>query len=264
MQDGQSKGSIQSFADAANGVAILASDVIERLVKGEYNMTAPLREDLIERFMNAVVNSDLTDFETIKPDLRRARVSPAMFADRYLPEIARRMGKAWEDDTLSFAEVTLGASRLQAILRQIGNDWSADEGAGASESAAVLLIVPVGQQHTLGALILLGQLRRQGVSVCLRVGPTEAELRVLLAMRRFDGAMISLALPDELAATRATISALKAMTAGQLRIALGGAALLNSSAKLDAPEADIVTNDLILAIAALGLQPAVVAQKNTG
>ena len=261
MQDGQSSGSGRQFARASGGVATFASDVVARLVKGEFSMTAALREDLIERFMHAVVNSDLTDFEALKPELRRARISPAMFSDRYLPEIARRMGQAWEDDTMSFAEVTMGTSRLQAILRQIGASWSADEGAGEPGLSTVLLIVPHGQQHTLGAFVLLGQLRRRGISVCLRVGPTDGDLRALIAARRFDGVMISLALPEEVTAARSMILSLKEMTSGKLGIALGGAALLNFPVAVEIPEADIVTNDLTAAIAALGLVPADMAAK---
>ena len=258
MQDGQGSGSGKQFLRASGGVETFASDVVARLVKGEFSMTAPLRDDLIERLMHAVVNSDLTDFEALKPELRRARISPTMFSDRYLPEIARRLGKAWEDDTMTFAEVTMGSSRLQAILRQIGAGWSADNGSADDAGlSTVLLIVPQGQQHTLGAFVLLGQLRRKSISVCLRVGPTEGDLRALLAVRRFDAAMVSLALPEELEATCAMITALKQMTAGQLPIALGGAALVNFPVAITASEADIVTNDVTLAIKMLGLTQAI-------
>lgn len=256
MQDGQGPGSGRQFQRASGGVASFASDVVARLVKGDFSMTTVLREDLIEKFMHAVVNTDLTDFEALKPELRRARISPTMFSDRYIPEIARRLGQAWEDDTMSFAEVTMGSSRLQAILRQISASWSADDVTSEPGMASILLIVPNGQQHTLGAFVLLGQLRRKGVSVCLRVGPTDSDLRALMGARQFDGAMISLALPEKIDETRATIAALKAMTAGRLGIALGGAALLSFPVADHVPEADIVTNDLMIAIDALGLHRA--------
>jgi MerR family transcriptional regulator, light-induced transcriptional regulator len=258
MQDGQNMGSGRTVLRAAGGVQSFASDVIARLVTGNPGMTAPLREDLIERLTAAVVKPDATDFETLRPELRRARISPTLFTDRYLPEIARRLGKAWEDDTMTFAEVTMGSARLQAILRQIGAGVIADAGTREGGMPTVLLIVPPGQQHTLGAFVILGQLRRKGISVCLRVGPSIGDLRALLAIRRFDGAMISLAIPEELAAARTLMASLRDMTAGRLRMALGGAALTLAAAPLEAPEADIVTNDLALAITALGLLPAAV------
>lgn len=254
MQDGQSPRSGRQFLRASGGVSSFAADVVARLVKGDVSMTATLREDLIEKFMQAVVKSDLTDFNALKPELRRARISPIVFSDRYLPEIARRLGKAWEDDALSFAEVTMGTARLQAILRQIGAGWSADSGVVESGQSAVLLIVPPGQQHTLGAFVLLGQLRRKGVSVCLRVSPSDADLRALLSTRRFHAAMISLALPEKLEDARSMMRSLHAMTGNQLPIALGGAALSIAPEPMAAPEAVILTNDLTLAIAALGLK----------
>ncbi|MGL5010449.1 MAG: hypothetical protein ACRC6I_11240, partial [Paracoccaceae bacterium] len=254
MQDGFSTRAGRQFLQGTGGVASFASEVVARLVSGEVNMTAALREDLIARFMHAVVNADLTDFEALKPELRRARISPATFSDRYVPEIARRLGVAWEDDTMSFAEVTMGASRLQAILRQIGADWVAD-GSRTPESghATVLLIVPSGEQHTLGVFVLLGQLRRRGISVCLRISPTEGDLRALFADRRFDGAMVSLATVDKFDDTCALLQLLKSLSAGQLRIAMGGAALPKLTTEPPEGSADILTNDLSLAIAALGL-----------
>jgi MerR family transcriptional regulator, light-induced transcriptional regulator len=260
MQDGQNLGLGRQAPRTSGGVASFASDVISRLVTAEVSMTTALREDLIERFTSAVVKADLTDFETLRPELRRARISPSLFTDRYLPEIARRLGKAWEDDTMTFAEVTMGSARLQAILRQVGAGWIADAGSRDAGMPTVLLIVPNGQQHTLGAFVVLGQLRRKGISVCLRVGPTEGDLRALFASRRFDAAMLSLALPDELGPARKLMASLKDMTAGRLPIALGGAALAIAAdpAALTAPEAEIVTNDLTLAISALGLLPAAV------
>jgi MerR family transcriptional regulator, light-induced transcriptional regulator len=256
MQDGQNLGSGRNVLRAIGGVQSFASDVIARLVAGEANATTALREDLIERFTTAIVKPDAADFETLRPELRRAHISPTLFTDRYLPEIARRLGKAWEDDTMTFAEVTMGAARLQAILRQIGAGVIADAGTRDGGIPTVLLIVPPGQQHTLGAFVILGQLRRKGISVCLRVGPSTGDLRALLAARRFDGAMISLALPEELRSARQMTAALREMTAGQLPVAIGGAALTLSPVPLDAPEAEIVTNDLTLAITALGLLPA--------
>ncbi len=176
MQDGQGNGSSRFSSRTSGGVAQFAFEVVARLVAGDVTTTGTLREDLIERFSWAIIDPEFGRFDAMKPDLRRARISPTLFADRYVPEIARRLGKGWEDDTMSFAQVTMGASRLQAILREIGADWAADQGALASmthaERSTILMIVPPGEQHTLGVFVLIGQLRRRGVSVCLRIGPT--------------------------------------------------------------------------------------------
>jgi MerR family transcriptional regulator, light-induced transcriptional regulator len=254
MQDGHANGFRRHEAREAGGVAFFAAEVVARLVAGEVTATGPLREDLIVRFMQSVVHMDMTDFDALKADLRRARISNATFSDRYIPEIARRLGTAWEDDELSFAAVTMGASRLQAILRQIGSDWVADEGKGASSSGAtVLLIVPPGEQHTLGVFVLIGQMRRRGISVCLRIGPTEGDLRSLLSERSFDAAMISVAVPEKLDGCRKLLKTLKEVSTGRLRIAVGGAVLTLVSDLVALDGADVLTNDLSTAITALEL-----------
>jgi MerR family transcriptional regulator, light-induced transcriptional regulator len=259
MQDGQGNGVGRLSGRTSGGVAQFAFDVVARLVAGDATTTGPLRDDLVERFSWAVIDPELGRFEAMKPDLRRARISPTLFADRYVPEIARRLGKGWEDDTMSFAQVTMGASRLQAILREIGADWVADQGIshGASgDRATVLMIVPAGEQHTLGVFVLIGQLRRRGVSVCLRIGPSEDDLRTLLGERQFDGAMISVATPEKQAACRTVLKLLKDVTTGRLHVAVGGAALTALGDKADMIGADVVTNDLTTAMMAMGMTQA--------
>ena len=49
-----------------------------------------------------------------------AGVSTADVAEDYVAQAARRLGEAWVDDTLSFSEVTIGAARLQEIVRSLG------------------------------------------------------------------------------------------------------------------------------------------------
>jgi MerR family transcriptional regulator, light-induced transcriptional regulator len=256
MQDGQGNGSSRFDSQTSGGVAQFAFEVVARLVAGDVTTAGTLREDLIERFSLAVIDPAFGRFDAMKPDLRRARISPTLFADRYIPEIARRLGQGWEDDTMSFAQVTMGASRLQAILREIGSDWVADQGAiltPTAERSTVLMIVPQGEQHTLGVFVLLGQLRRRGVSVCLRIGPTTDDVRQLLGERSFDGVLISVATPDKLDGCRMLLKTIKDVTTGRLRVAIGGAALRELGEKAEKIGADVVTNELTTAMLGLGM-----------
>ena len=150
----------------AGGVTQFAAEVVARLIQRDMAEEAGLREPLVERFIAAVCSTDPEAFEILKPELRRARVSATAVADLYIPEVARRLGAAWEADCLSFAAVTMGVARLQAILREIGACWSADRG-GVVDGPMVLLVLPQGEQHTLGAMVLAGRLRRMGISVAM-------------------------------------------------------------------------------------------------
>ena len=52
-------------------------------------------------------------------------------ADFYIPQLARELGDDWCSDGLSFAAVTIGVSRLQAMLRELGPEWAGDQSSGA-------------------------------------------------------------------------------------------------------------------------------------
>jgi methylmalonyl-CoA mutase cobalamin-binding subunit len=238
----------------AQGIAGLAARVVARLVDRDGPSPSVLREDLVLRFMDGVITPSPGGIEAIFADLRRAGVSRIAFADRYIPEIARRLGRAWEDDSLGFADVTVGMSRLQAILREIGRDWSADhDPAPVRRAATVLLIVPEKEQHTLGAMVLMGLLRRRGISVALRIAPSAPDLRGLFAGSAFDAVMVSVGQASGVEACRTLVRTLKDLTHGRMPIAVGGAVLGIMQDVREQTGADMASNDLGAVILALGL-----------
>ena len=251
MQDGNFRVDVLSGV-SGGGITQFAADVLARLVARDGEVARVLREPLVLALMAAVRTSNLNVLGSLKPDLKRARVSPEVFAECYIPEVARRLGLEWEYDTASFAEVTMGVARLQAILREMGGCWAADGYADAL-SGTMLLILPAQEQHTLGAMVVAGWLRRRGISVCLRIAPTEAELGALLAGHRFDGAMISVAANERLEVCAKLVKTLKNKTNGGLQVAVGGAVLERYEDVATVTGADIVTNDLSAVVQAFGL-----------
>lgn len=196
----------------------------------------------------------------LQPDLRRARIGCEDLVDIHIPQAARQLGRGWEDDDLSFAEVSMASARLQALLREATAGWSGDtcqpqSGSGAHR-AAVLVTVAGDEQHTLGAVVLTSQLRRMGVSVCLALQPTPAEVTALLRNRRFDGAMVSVGGQGKLACAQNMIKLLKSLTDGQMQVAVGGAAMEKVKDLRAATGADLATNDVGLALRKLGIVPA--------
>lgn len=234
------------------GVSQFAADVVARLVTRDGGEDPVIREDVLDRFLRAILSGNLRSFEEMKPELRRSRLGPDVFADVYIPEMARRLGLAWECDRLSFAEVTMGVARMQAILRDIGANWSADA-QGPRVGPTLLLILPSGEQHTLGAMVLAGRLRRVGISVSLRIAPTASELSRLLAQRSFDGAMVSIASGGRLESCRAVVKALKESGKSALKVVVGGAIVDGTEEIVRNTGADLVTSDLSHALLALGI-----------
>lgn len=234
------------------GISQFAVDVVARLVSREADTAGPLRETVLQALTAAVLASDADPLVAIRQDMRRARITRDMLADHYIPEVARRLGVAWEEDRQSFVAVTIAVARLQAMLRRLGSDWAADD-VDRGGHATMLLIVPSSEQHTLGAMVIAGWLRRRGISVCLRVAPTEGDIVDLLARRRFDGAMISVACNEKLDLCVDLVRTIRSATQTPMRVAVGGSVLDRGEDVAAATGADIVTNDLSLAIEQIGL-----------
>jgi methylmalonyl-CoA mutase cobalamin-binding subunit len=149
-------------------------------------------------------------------------------------------------------------ARLQAILREIGRDWSADhDPLPVRGEATVLLIIPESEQHTLGAMVLMGMLRRRGVSVAFRIAPSVADLQALLAGSSFDAALVSVGQASGVAPCRVLVRALRDLTQGRLPIAVGGAVLGIVQDVQEETGADLASNDLGAVMQALGLERAV-------
>ncbi|MFN4129121.1 MAG: B12-binding domain-containing protein [Paracoccaceae bacterium] len=251
MQDGNfSVDGLRRLSGA--DITRFAVDVVAKVAAFDSAPSVVLKQPLVAAMVAAVRSPEQSALRRLCPDFKRARITNEMLADHYIPEVARRLGRGWEEDSASFAEVTIGTARLQAFLNDIGRTWAAD-GTDGPAGSTVLLVVPRGEQHTLGALVAAGWLRRKGISVCLRIAPTPAELAAILAQRRFDGAMISVACDEKLDTCTGLVKTLREETSNGLRIALGGAMMEREVDFATVTGVDIVTNDLPKAVQALGL-----------
>jgi methylmalonyl-CoA mutase cobalamin-binding subunit len=163
------------------------------------------------------------------------------------------MGDAWQDDQMSWLDVSIGVGRMQSLLREIGTAWAADQ-AGDTGHGTVLLIVPEREQHTLGPMVAMGQLRRFGVSVCLRIAPSSNELRSLMASRQFDGVLISIATKDKLDTVTKTVQFIKTSATKPMPIVVGGAVTTKVEDLAACTGADLASNDICAALEAIGLK----------
>jgi MerR family transcriptional regulator, light-induced transcriptional regulator len=252
MRDGRAEPIRSDHDDAV--VLRFAARVVALLSSRDGALAQPIRPETIDMLEAAVIADDPEKLTDCLVECRRRRISAEALCDVYIPEVARKLGQGWVYDRLSFLEVSVGASRLQALLREIGARWRsdacADQGGGE-----VFLIVPEGEQHTLGAMVTMGALRRRGVSVCLRVAPSTVELRSLLEDRRFDGVFLSLASNDALRACRALVSDIRDGTGDLVPIIVGGAVDAGEAEILRLTSADFATSDLDAAMRACGLLP---------
>ena len=230
-----------------------ASQVVSLLAERNWRTFSELREPVVSGLITAALSGKKDAFADLLRELKKARVSAAALADLYIPEAARRMGDAWTDDQMSWLDVSIGVGRLQSLLREIGMAWVADQ-AGDTGHGTVLLIVPDREQHTLGPMVAMGQMRRYGVSVCLRIAPSHNELRSLMAARQFDGVLISIATKDKLESVLKTVQFIKAVAGTPMPIVVGGAVTPKVEDLAAATGADLASNDICEALESLGLK----------
>ena len=249
--DDQRRG-LEFQTDRTSGLTDFASDVVSLLLTKGSERPVVLDEALLQHFMAVIQSGDPAALAALYPEFRRMNVTPGMLADLYIPAAARRFGAAWLTDEMSFCDVTIGSARLQNMLRDITESFANQDRRDAPRGL-VLVLVLRDAQHTLGGLSLAGQLRRRGVSVCLRIGPTTQELGNLLASRKFDGVLISVATTDQKDALTKAVNVLKNATKRTLPIAIGGEVVVSNRPLFDATGADIVTNDLGEALDFMGV-----------
>lgn len=195
-------------------------------------IAAALVEDISRQLDPGLFQSLKSAALDVDPDASKKAVKMAVaggtrpedLADFYIPALARDMGDLWCVDQLSFAGVTIGVSRLQAMLRALGPNWASDN---ASEPGAplLLLIVPQDVYHTLGAIVLSGQLRRKGYSVKLLLGGKREDIAERISRTNYEAVFISSSRGETLESLRRIIDVVKTSANNPLPIVVGGSIL---------------------------------------
>jgi methanogenic corrinoid protein MtbC1 len=244
MRDSQHGG--QEGRAGGGAMAALARSVVQRLTVRELT-TNSLDEGTIASIARALIEAYPDGMDALRQELRRARIGDVELVDLYFPEVARYLGCAWADDQAPFTDVSIAVARMQAMLRELGRNWTSNASVETG-GATVLVVLPEGEQHSFGALLMTGQLRRQGISVRLEIGTADDDLRRLVQERDFDCAMVSVACDEQIARCRRVVDALRQGSDGRLWIAVGGP-LADEPIDLRARTgADIVTCDPLQAL----------------
>jgi methylmalonyl-CoA mutase cobalamin-binding subunit len=242
--------------DGGDPIALFAARVLDVLVDRNRRTSSTLRPDLVLALAESMVTPDGDRVEETLAAFRRACISPESMADAYIPAAAQHLGSNWVSDRLCFAEVTIATARLQALVRAIGTRWGGDP-AHLPGRRSVLMIVPDTEQHTLGAVVATGQMRRMGLSVCLRLGPERAEVIELLRARTFDAAMLSIGHGEGFDVAGRLVDTLRRSGARGMPIVAGGAGAVGRTDVAARTGVDHVTQDLGEALAFCGCAPLV-------
>jgi methylmalonyl-CoA mutase cobalamin-binding subunit len=200
------------------------------------------REDQVKDLCDAVVHRDESRQHAVVAQLVASGVSTADVAEEYVALAARKLGEAWVDDVLSFSEVTIGAARLQEIVRALGHT---DGGGSVTVPLGhrILLVIPPEEDHTLGAFVAASQFRRYGLWVHLAIGQSADEVAETVAAQDFEMIGISGAGRRSLDSVGRLVSTIKRRCPQCAPVVVGGNMCNLESRVLDLTGADFVTTN---------------------
>lgn len=245
MAEGPKKGTTAPQGVSDDGVDALAARALS-VVASRVDRSNPIRKRWLDDLGEAARFGGRNTCEDVARRMIADNVAPEDIADHYIPELARQMGEEWCQDSMNFAEVTIGVSRLQSLLRTLGPEWRSNHN-NTNAGQAALVIVATDNFHTLGAMILAGKLRRLGLSVRLELGAEPDTIVETLRKTDYGAVLISAYKGESLERLRRMVEAVRELGQSAPPVVLGGSILTNvedRDALLGRTGCDFVTNDV--------------------
>lgn len=220
----------------------LAVQAIAVLASSQSGAAAESVSQMIDELYDAIVHPDEYRRHAVVSRLVANGISAEEIVDRYAPIAAARLGSMWIQDKVTFAEVTIGAGRLQEMVRSLGKR------AGSPNTTiplghSILLAVPPGENHMLGAFIAASQFRRYGMWVHMAIGQTPDELVATLQTQTFQMVGLSSAGRRAITGLRQIIDTLKANVDLLPPIVVGGQVEKLEVDLISATGADLITSN---------------------
>jgi methanogenic corrinoid protein MtbC1 len=201
---------------------------------------------MVDTFVHLVLSPDESDAGRLIEQLLDDGVSSESIMLELLGPAARLMGELWCSDDLSFLDVTLGMSRLQRLMRQM----RLPAGGLMPERGTALLMPVPGEQHVLGLRMVEELLVRDGWRVLAIHSAKDHLPGQIVADEAFDFVGFSISGERLLPALRQTIREVRAQSRNpQVRIMVGGVALLGQDRPAPPLDADAVVGDALEAVA---------------
>jgi methanogenic corrinoid protein MtbC1 len=139
--------------------------------------------------------------------LRQGVAMEDIYVDLLVPA-ARRLGDYWNEDRISFTDVTIGLGRLQQVVRTLG--WQApphDDKRHGGRSA--LFVSCPGEQHTFGLFVIEDFFRRAGWRTWIETAVEGGDTIDTVASHWFDLFGLSANRETQVDAIQSTITAVR-------------------------------------------------------
>jgi methylmalonyl-CoA mutase cobalamin-binding subunit len=227
----------------------LAQEALRNLVVVRNQRRTEVKPDDLDHFMEMLCRPSADDPMTLLQGMLDRQLEPVAVAHAHVPAAARLLGQQWLDDEITFVDVTVRTERLHGIVRCVDAMVTPDE---ATRGPLFLVLLPEGEQHTLGVFVLGMQLRTAGFSAVVRVAPTASELSQMLSTARFELCLVSVGCVNGLRSAPGLVKMLRLVGPEGLKIVVGGSIPMDSDALLAATGADSVCRDVATIISEYG------------
>ena len=168
-----------------DAISNLAREVVRRLAfrmpRHENVADLPTQSE-IDLLCAALLSGDDRAADQFILAARRDGVDTAAISRGYVAGAARKLGQMWDDDRISFIDVTLACGKLYGIIRGLRHVLAPQIIQGRETRPTLFALVP-GETHTLGIEIATDNFRRDGWDVDMLMGldhdamVAEADLR---------------------------------------------------------------------------------------
>ena len=183
--------SLRSDRTAAHLASLIEAQIIPRLMlahaRGE--ASAPSEPGVVGRrtldaFTRMALASEAPVLAAYIDTLMQGGLTLEAVYLELLAPAARRLGDDWNEDLISFTDVTIGLSRLQQVVRALGRSLPAPELGDRARSAC--FVPSPGEQHTFGLVIVEDCFRRAGWRTWLDTGATAEAACEAVSLEWFD------------------------------------------------------------------------------
>lgn len=165
-----------------NALEELAREVVERLAARSQSLDPvdpdhPEAADIETLCAALIAETPENAHEMMLTLLADGHALDLLFA-RYLAPAAERLGEMWDDDHISFVQVTLGVGRIYDLVRLLRNQLPTPR---ITRKEPVLFASVPGDQHGLGIEMAAELFRQHGWDVELMVGASHDEIMTRIA-----------------------------------------------------------------------------------
>lgn len=154
----------------------LAREVILRVASKDDQLAhvdyTPAAQEL-EEFCFALISDDDQAATRMINSLRADGVRPEEIYLKQLANAARMLGELWDNDRVTFSQVTIGSGRMFAIMRSMRHLF--EPVFAPQDKTAIFASVP-GENHTLGVRMAADIFRKEGWEIALKVGMDHDQL----------------------------------------------------------------------------------------